>query len=83
MVRDKKEVAIIINDFLVNHYISHNPTENAVYKYENHQSVIAIKKHMKGTNSSFFFETVTNENTAKFLTNLDTKKAVQSTDIPT
>ena len=45
--------------------ISHNPIENAIYKYENHPSAIAIKNHMKGTNSSFSFQTVTKENTAK------------------
>ena len=43
------------NDFLNTTNISHNPIENAVYKYENHPSVITIKKHMKGTNSSFSF----------------------------
>ena len=37
---------------------------------------------MKGTNSSFFFETVTKENTAKLITNLDDQKAVHSMDIP-
>ena len=99
MVRDEKEVATIFNDFFVNivpnlkinsEYdflnttnISHNPIENAVYKYENHPSVIAIKKYMKGTNSSFSFQTVTKENIAKLITNLDIKKAVQSMDIPT
>ena len=77
MVRDEKEVAIIFNDFFVNMVpnlkinseydflnttnISHNPIENVVYKYENHPSVIAIKKHMLGTNSSFCFQTVTKE----------------------
>ena len=71
LLRDKKEVANIFYDFFVNTVlnlgintehdflnttnISHNPIENAVYKYENHPSVIAIKKHMKGTNSSFSF----------------------------
>ena len=99
LVRDEKEVANIFNDFFVNIVpnlgintkhdflnttnISHNPSENAVYKYENHPSVIAIKKYMKGTNSSFSFQTVTKENIAKLITNLDIKKAVQSMDIPT
>ena len=41
-----------------------------------------MKKHMKGTNSLFSFQTVTKENTAKLKTNLGNKKAVQSTDIP-
>ena len=78
MVKDEKEVANIFNDLFVNIVpnlgintkhdflnttnISHNPIENAVYKYEDHPSIIAIKKyenmkgyekHMKGTNSSF------------------------------
>ena len=43
---------------LIQKNISHNPIENAIYKYENHPSVIAIKNHMKGTNSSFSFQTV-------------------------
>ena len=71
------------HDFLNTTNISHNPSENAVYKYENHPSVIAIKKYMKGTNSSFSFQTVTKENIAKLITNLHIKKAVQSVDIPT
>ena len=38
---------------------------------------------MKGTSSSFSFHTVTKENIAKLITNLDIQKAVQSMDIPT
>ena len=38
---------------------------------------------MKSTNSSFSFQTVTKESTAKLITNLDNKKAAQSMDIPT
>ena len=38
---------------------------------------------MKGTNSSLSFQTVTKENTAKLITNLDNKKSVQSMDIRT
>ena len=38
---------------------------------------------MKGTSSSFSFHTVTKESIAKFITNLDIKKAIQSMDIPT
>ena len=78
LVRDEKEVANIFNEFFVNIVpnlginternflnttnISHNPKENAVCKYENHPSVIAIKKYMKGTNSSFSFQTVSLRN---------------------
>ena len=40
-------------------------------------------KNMEGTSSSFSFHTVTKENIAKLITNLDIKKAVQSVDIPT
>ena len=99
LVRDEKKFANIFNDFFVKILpnlgintkhdflnttnISHNPNENTVYKYKNHPSVIAIKKHIKGTNFSFSFQTVTKENTAKLVTNLDIKKAVQSIDIPT
>ena len=90
LVRDEKEVANIFDDYFVNIVpnldkntehnllnttnISHNPIQNAIYKYENHPSVIAIKKHINGTNSSFSFQTVTKENTAKFITNLDNKQ---------
>ena len=98
-MRDEKEVANIFYDFFVNTVpnlginteheflnttnISHNRIENAIYKYENHPSVIAIKNHTKNTNSSFSFQAVAEENTAKRITNLDNKKAVQSMDIPT
>ena len=97
LVRDEKEVTNIFNDFFVKivpilginteheflntKYISHNPIENAIYKYENHPSVIAIKNQMKGTNSSFSFQTVTKDNTAKLITNLDNE--LKSMDIPT
>ena len=37
---------------------------------------------MRGTSSSFSFYTVTRENIAKLVTNLDIKKAVQSMNIP-
>ena len=58
------------HNFLNTKNISHNPIENAVYKYENHPNAIAIKIHMKGINSSFSFQTVTKENIAKLITNL-------------
>ena len=53
---------------------------DATSKYENHPSIILIKKHMEGVNSSFVFETFTKE---KIVTNLNIRKAVQSNDIPT
>ena len=90
LVRDEKELANIFNDFFVNTVsnlglntkydflnatnISHNRIENAIYKYENHPSVTAIKNHMKGNNSLLFFHTVTKETTAKLITNLENKK---------
>ena len=99
LVRDEKEIANILNDFfentvpslgintehdfLIDVNISHNRIENTIYKYGNHLSVIAIKIHMKGTNSPLSFQTVTKENTAKLITDLDNKKAVQSMDIVT
>ena len=98
LVRDEKEVANIFNDFFVNTVpnlginiehdflnttnISHNQIENAIWKYENHPSIIAIRKYMKGTNSSLSFQAVTKEKTAELITNLDNKKAIQSVDIP-
>ena len=97
LVTDKKKVANIFNDFFCKYShdfrdkyrneflnttnISHNPIENAIYKYENHPGAIAIKNHMKGTNSSFSFQTVTKQNTAKLIANLDNK--LKSMDIPT
>ena len=57
------------HDFLNTTNFSHDPIENAIYKYENHPSVTAIKKHMKGTNSLFFFQIVTKNNTAKLIMN--------------
>ena len=60
---------------------SQDPIENAICKYENHPSIILIKKHMEGANSSFVFETDTKENIEKLITNLNIRKAVQSNDI--
>ena len=62
---------------------SQDPIENAICKYENHPSIILIKKYMEGTNSSFVFEIVTKEKIEKLITNLNIRKAVQSNDIPT
>ena len=62
---------------------SQDPIENAICKYENHPSVILIKKHMEGTNSSFVFETVTEEKMEKPITNLNIRKVVESNDIHT
>ena len=97
LVRDEKKVANIFNGFFIKMVpilginteheflnttnIPHNPIESAIYKYENNPSVTAIKNHMKGTNSSLSFQTVTKENTAKLITNLDNK--LKSMDIPT
>ena len=61
---------------------SQDPLENAISKYKNHLSIILIKKHMEGENSSFVFETVTKQKTDKIVTNLNIRKAVQSDDIP-
>ena len=89
LVRDEKDVSNIFNNFFVNTVlnlgiktehdffnianISHNRIENAIYKYENHPRVIAIKYHMKGTNSSLSFQTVTKQTTAERVMNLDNK----------
>ena len=56
---------------------------DATSKYENHPSIILIKKHTEGVNSSFVFETFTKEKIEKLVTNLNIRKAVQSNDIPT
>ena len=81
LIKDKEEVANIFNIFFMNivpnlgiktqHEFSNtndnsqDPIENAICKYENHPSVILMKKHMEGTNSSFVFETVTEEKMEK------------------
>ena len=71
------------HEFLNSTDNSQDPIENAICKYENHPSIILIKKHMQGANSSFVFETVTKEKIEKLITNLNIRKAVQSNDIPT
>ena len=99
LIKDEEKVANIFNNFFVNivpnlgiktHHEflnttdnSQDPIENAYCKYENHPSIILIKKHMQGANSSFVFETFSKEKIEKLITNLNTKKAVQSNDIPT
>ena len=62
---------------------SQDPIQNAICKYENHPSIILIKKHVELANSSFIFETVTKEKIQKLVTNLNIRKAVQSNDIST
>ena len=99
LIKYQEEVANIFNYFFVNivpnlgiktqhefsntNHNSQDPIENAICKYENHSSIILIKKHMEGANSSFVFETVTKEKIEKLVTNLSIRKAVQSNDIPT
>ena len=99
LIKYQEEVANIFNYFFVNivpnlgiktqhefsntNHNSQDPIENAICKYENHSSIILIKKHMEGANSSFGFETVTKEKLEKLVTNLNIRKAVQSNDIPT
>ena len=44
------------HDFLNTTNNSHHRIDkNVIYKYESHPSVISIKNHMKGTDSSFSF----------------------------
>ena len=62
---------------------SQDPIQNVICKYENHPSIILIKKHVELANSSFIFETVTKEKIQKLVTNLNIRKAVQSNDIST
>ena len=62
---------------------SQDPIQNSFCKYENHPSIILIKKHVELANSSFIFETVTKEKIEKLVTNLNIRKAVQSNDIST
>ena len=98
LIKDEEEVANIFNNFFVNivpnlgiktqHEFlnttdnSQDPIENAIYKYENHPSIILIKKYMEEANSSVF-GTVTKEKIEKQVTNLNIRKAIQSNDIPT
>ena len=50
--------------------------------FENYPSIILIKKHKEGANSSFVFEIITKEKIEKLITNLNIRKAVQYNDIP-
>ena len=99
LIKDEEQVANIFNIFFVNIVAnlgiktqheslnttdnSQDPIENAICKYENHPSIILIKKHMEGEKSSFVFETVTKEKIETLITNVNIRKAVQSNDIPT
>ena len=56
--------------------------QNAICKYENHQSIILIMKNMEEVNYSFASETVTKEKIEKLVANLNITKAVQSNHIP-
>ena len=95
LIKDEEEVAKIFNNFFVNAVAnlgiktqhkslnttdnSQDPIENAICKYENPPSIILIKKHMQGANSSFIFETVTKEKIEKLIKVM----MIQSNDIPT
>ena len=89
LIKGEEEVVNIFNDFFVNivpnldirtqheffnkTHNSKDPIANAISKYENHPSIILIKRHT----------TVTEEKIEKLVTNLYIRKAVQSNDIPT
>ena len=62
---------------------SQDSIENAICKYENQTSIILIKKHMEGANSSFVFESITKEKIEKLITDLIIRKTIQSNNIHT
>ena len=52
---------------------SQYPIQNVICKYENHSSIISIKKYMEGANSSFAFETFSKEKIEKLVTSLNSR----------
>ena len=62
-----------------------DPVMEAVLGYQNHPSVVAIKKEMENcpTGAKFYFQHVSAKKVQNELNNLDSKKACQANDIPT
>ena len=59
-----------------------DPLLKAIVRYQNHPSIVAIKKFCD-SKSHFSFKNVQNEKILKELNNLNINKATQKTDIPT
>lgn len=75
----KSETYLIISQI----YIFQSPIENAIHKFGDHPSIVAIKRYTEAVDSLFCFETVTQDKNAEPITNLDTKETVHFRDIPT
>ena len=60
-----------------------DPIQKAIAKYQNHPSIISIKKITKNLNSSFSFQHVLKDKITKIINLADPTKIVQLTDIPT
>ena len=59
-----------------------DPILKIIDRYENHSSVLAIKKEFVDSNSSFSFNFVDKQKISKEITKLDNKKSCQEFDIP-
>ena len=59
-----------------------DPIDQAIYKYSNHPSIIAIKEKCP-SNIKFSFQNVTESEVLEVVMGLDSKKATVSQNIPT
>ena len=59
-----------------------DPLLNAIVKYRNHLSIVAIKK-LCNSKSHFSFKNVQKEDIFQELNNQNINKAAQNTDVPT
>ena len=59
-----------------------DPILKVIAKYENHPSILRIKKYMKEKYLNFSFEFVNKPKISKEINNLDDKRACQEHDIP-
>ena len=99
IISNDKELARIFNNFFVNKVLNlgintnhsflintdneNDPIEKTIAKYNNHPSIISIKKFMENSDSSFSFQRVPKDKITKTIEMLDPKKVVQSNDIST
>lgn len=70
-------------DFLINAKYLDDPIDKAVPEYNNHPSILTITKFTQNSDSSFPIQHASKEKNTRIWNMLDSKKFVQSTDIPT
>ena len=96
IISDDKECAEVMNNFFsdvvenlgIDRYLNtvisndtNDPISKAINKYKTHPSILKIREHIH-SDHTFYFQTLSNDEVEKQLSQLDTSKAFQADVIP-